>query len=122
MWVVGFPWGRHLTLSSGVISQLNYEVAGDSEPAAHLMIDASVSYGASGGGVFDAQTGALIGLVEGYRTARLTSRGEGPEWYIDVPLPGQTVVTSLADIRRFLADTGQAALVDDARPWWPRRW
>lgn len=120
VWVVGFPWGRHLTLSSGVISQLNFEVTGDSEPAARLMVDASVSYGSSGGGVFDARTGALIGLVEGYRTARLTSRGDGPAWYIDVPLPGQTVVTPLADIRRFLADTGHAALFDDARPWWRR--
>ena len=103
-----------------MISQLNFEVTGDSEPAARLMVDASVSYGSSGGGVFDARTGALIGLVEGYRTARLTSRGDGPEWYIDVPLPGQTVVTPMTDIRRFLSDTGHAALFDDARPWWRR--
>lgn len=120
VWVVGFPLGRHLTLSSGVISQLNFEVAGNPEPSARLMVDASVSYGSSGGGVFDTQTGALIGLVEGYRTARLTSRGEGPEWYIDVPLPGQTMVTPLADIRRFLSDSGQSTLADDARPWWRR--
>lgn len=111
VWVVGFPWGRHLTLSSGVISQLNFERAADSETAARLMVDASVSYGASGGGVFDARTGGLIGLVEGYRTARLTSPGSAPEWYIDVPVPGQTVVTPLADIRRFLADAGYAALL-----------
>lgn len=43
------------------------------------MVDASVSYGASGGGVFDARTGGLIGLVEGYRTARVTSHGAEPD-------------------------------------------
>jgi serine protease Do len=111
VWVVGFPWGRHLTLSSGVISQLNFERAADSETAARLMVDASVSYGSSGGGVFDSLTGGLIGLVEGYRTVRLTSQGVAPEWYIDVPVPGQTVVTPLADIRRFLTDAGYAALL-----------
>lgn len=76
------------------------------------MVDASVSYGSSGGGVFDARGGGLIGLVEGYRTARVTSHGTGGDWYIDVPEPGQTFVTSLADIRRFLTETGHARLLE----------
>src|SRR5262245_14519078 len=70
------------------------------------------SYGSSGGGVFEARGGGLIGLVEGYRTARVVSHGTAGEWYIDVPVPGQTFVTSLADIRRFLAETGNARLMD----------
>jgi hypothetical protein len=52
-----------------------------------------VNYGVSGGGVFDAQTGGLIGVVGGFATARLTAQGATPAWYIDVPVPGQTHVT-----------------------------
>jgi hypothetical protein len=74
------------------------------------MVDASVSYGASGGGVFEAGTGRLIGLVEGYRTARVSFKGESAR-YIDVPVPGETYATSLADIRRFLGETGYGALL-----------
>lgn len=118
VWVVGFPWGSHMTLASGVVSQVNSSAAGSGEASARLMVDASVSYGSSGGGVFEARGGGLIGLVEGYRTARVTSHGTGGEWYIDVPEPGQTFVTSLADIRRFLAETGHARLLD-SRPSQP---
>jgi serine protease Do len=111
VWVVGFPWGRHMTLASGVVSQLNFDLAQNSETAARLMIDASVSYGSSGGGVFDARTGHLIGLVEGYRTARVVSHGAGPEWYVEVPEPGQTFVVPLTAIRRFLLETGYTGLL-----------
>ena len=31
------------------------------------LVDAPVSYGTSGGGVYDATTGGLLGLVRGYR-------------------------------------------------------
>jgi len=117
VWVVAFPWGKRMTLASGVVSQLDVEIAGEEETDARLMVDASVSYGASGGGVFDARSGGLIGVVESYRTARVTSQGAGPEWYIDVPVPGQTVVTPLAKIRRFLAETGYSGLVGPL-PWW----
>lgn len=113
IWVVAFPWGRNLMLARGIVSQVNGDVAVDHELTPRLMVDASVSYGASGGGVYDARDGGLIGLVEGYRTARLTSQGSEPPWYIDVPMPGQTLVTPLADIRRFLAETGHAELILD---------
>ena len=111
IWVVAFPWGRNLMLARGIVSQVNEDGAADHELAPRLMVDASVSYGASGGGVYDARDGGLIGLVEGYRTARVTSQGSEPPWYIDVPMPGQTLVTPLADIRRFLAETGHAELI-----------
>ena len=113
IWVVAFPWGRNMTLARGIVSQVNgvHSVVGDQELAPRLMVDASVSYGASGGGVYDARDGGLIGLVEGYRTARVTSQGSEPPWYIDVPMPGQTLVTPLSDIRRFLAETGHAELI-----------
>jgi len=111
IWVVAFPWGRNMILARGIVSQVNGDGAADSETAPRLMVDASVSYGASGGGVYDARDGGLIGLVEGYRTARVTSQGNEPPWYIDVPMPGQTLVTPLSDIRRFLAETGHAELI-----------
>jgi S1-C subfamily serine protease len=101
-----------MTLASSVVSQISATAGESTDSAARLMVDASVSYGSSGGGVFEARDGKLIGLVEGYRTARLTSHGSGAEWYIDVPEPGQTFVTPLADIRRFLAETGHARLLE----------
>ena len=109
VWVVGFPLGRHIMLSSGVVSQVIWDGVSDAAATGRLMVDAPVNYGVSGGGVFDAQTGSLIGVVEGFATARVTAQGAA--WYIDVPVPGQTHVTPLADIRKFLADFEQADLL-----------
>lgn len=111
VWVVAFPWGREMTLVAGVVSQLNPDTAEDS--GSHLMVDASVSYGASGGGVFDALTGRLIGLVEGYHTARVSFKGDSTGRYIDVPVPGETYVAPLVDIRRFLTESGHAGLLGE---------
>ena len=99
VWVVAFPRGRRATLVSGVISQLAQD--GVVEGAA-AMVDAPVSYGASGGGVFDRSTGQLVGIVEGYRTARVKVTGS-PERTVDIPFPGETTVVSAAAIRRFLS-------------------
>jgi hypothetical protein len=115
VWIVAFPWGRHMTLASGVVSQVNSSVGADPEAASRLMVDASVSYGVSGAGVYDGRDGGLVGIVEAHSTARLSPRGSTPAWYIDVPVPGQTVVTPLIDIRRFLKDTGYADLMAPAR-------
>jgi S1-C subfamily serine protease len=112
IWVIGFPLGRHIMLSSGVVSQVALDDASDpAAVAARLIVDAPVNYGVSGGGVFDAQTGGLIGVVEGFSTARLTAHGATPSWYIDVPVPGQTLVTPLTDIKRFLRESQQAQLL-----------
>ena len=113
IWVVAFPWGRSMTLAGGVVSQLNAETAEEREAGARLMVDASVSYGASGGGVFDAETGRLVGLVEGYRTARVAFKNDSLARYIEVPVPGETYVTPLADVRRFLRDSGYARLLGE---------
>jgi S1-C subfamily serine protease len=111
IWVLAFPWGRSMVLAGGIVSQVRGDDSLGLEPASHFMVDASVSYGSSGGGVYEARGGGLIGLVEGYRTARVTSQGSESPWYIDVPMPGHTLVTPLADIQRFLADTGHADLL-----------
>lgn len=115
VWVVGFPWGRQLTLASGIVSQINMDDmdhGADGDTASRLMVDASVSYGSSGGGVYEARAGGLIGVIEGYSTARVSPSGADPPWYIDVPVPGQTFVTPLSDVRRFLGEAGYADLVD----------
>jgi hypothetical protein len=98
VWVVAFPRGRRATLVSGVISQLAQEGAVEGAAA---MVDAPVSYGASGGGVFDPATGQLVAVVEGYRTARVKVSGS-PERTVDIPLPGETTVVPASAIRRFL--------------------
>jgi S1-C subfamily serine protease len=105
VWVVAFPWGRRMTLSSGVVSQVAGDGGGGDYEGAARMVDVSVSYGASGGGVFDAQTGALVGLIESYRTARVSMQGS-PERVIDVPVPGETTLISADAIRGFLAEAG----------------
>ena len=105
VWVVAFPWGRRMTLSSGVVSQVVADGHGGDYEGAARMVDVSVSYGASGGGVFDAQTGALVGLIESYRTARVSMQGS-PERVIEVPVPGETTLISADAIRGFFAEAG----------------
>jgi S1-C subfamily serine protease len=106
VWVVAFPWGGYMTLATGVVSQIRLKNPTAGEPPARFMIDALVGYGASGSGVYQASTGRLLGIVEGYGTARVAGQGATPGWYIDVPMPGQTFVTPLADVQRYLRKSG----------------
>ncbi|HEU4371051.1 MAG TPA: serine protease [Methylomirabilota bacterium] len=103
--VVAFPWGRRLTVVSGIVSQIASEEGVVAVEGAVRMIDASVSYGASGGGVFDASAGTLVGIVESYRTARVALPTE-PERVLDLPVPGETTVVGVPVIRRFLESVG----------------
>jgi S1-C subfamily serine protease len=112
--VVAYPWGRNMTLVGGIVSQINVDQPGDRDTAPRLIVDASVSYGSSGGGVYEGRSGRLVGLVEGYRTARVSFQGDTSQ-YIDVPLPGETYVVPLADIRRFLSEADQKDLLGELR-------
>jgi S1-C subfamily serine protease len=114
VWVVGFPLGRPMTLASGIVSQVRTRGGDEPEMVSRLMVDAAVSSGSSGGGVYAARGGGLIGIVEGYSTARVAPQGVTPSWSIDAPIPGHTIVTPLADIQRFLAEAGQAHLMAGA--------
>lgn len=105
VWVVAFPFGRRMTLSSGVVSQVVSDAAGVEYEGAARMVDVSVSYGASGGGVYDSLTGELVGVIQSYRTARLTPRGN-PADTIEVPIPGDTTLVSADVIRRFIVEAG----------------
>ena len=108
--VAAYPWGRNLTLVGGIVSQINRDQPDDPDAAPRLIVDASVSYGSSGGGVYD-ERGQLVGLIEGYRTARVSFSGEVPQQYIDVPVPGETYVVPLADIRQFLIESNRKDLL-----------
>ncbi len=113
IWVVAYPWGRNMTLVRGIVSQVNVDHPDDRDTAPRLIVDASVSYGSSGGGVYDGPTGRLVGIVEGYRTARVSFNGDASPQYIDVPVPGETYVVPLADIRRFLIEADRANLLGE---------
>jgi serine protease Do len=105
--IVAFPWGQRLTVVGGIVSQI-VSVPGESLVSGPArMVDAPVSYGSSGGGVFDARTGELIGIVETYRTAKITIP-DIKDRVIEVPVPGETVLVPAPVIARFLEDFGLA--------------
>ena len=69
------------------------------------MVDASVSYGSSGGGVFDARSGELVGIVETYRTAKVTIP-EMKDRVLEIPVPGETTLVPASVILQFMQDFG----------------
>lgn len=103
--IIGFPWGRRLTVLSGIVSQLVPQDGHLPLEGSPRMVDASVSYGSSGGGVFDAASGALVAIVEGYRTAKVTLP-ETPGRTFEIPVAGETTVIPAAAILRFLVESG----------------
>ena len=100
--VIAFPWGQRFTVVRGIVSQVASlaEIAGPAR-----MVSASVSYGSSGGGVFDALTGELLGIVEGYRTVKVAIP-EMKERVLEMPVAGETTLIPTPAIVRFLVDSG----------------
>ena len=116
--VIGAPYGRALSVSSGIVSQL---VTDEQDPKIQrsMKTDAPIGYGASGGGVFDVPSGRLVGLVEGYRTAKIAFGSlTKDEYSFDVPMPGETFLSPPAKIRAFLlrAGIGKVAGLREAPP------
>lgn len=113
VWVVAFPWGRQRTVVNGVVSQVAWPESAAPEvvPIAGSvsLIDASVSYGMSGGGVFEADGGALVGIVRGYRTAQLALPGFDTH-AVRLPVAGETTVISAKEIDCFLGAAGIAQI------------
>jgi trypsin-like peptidase len=110
--VVAFPWGQRVTVVAGIVSQIAAPAGQIALTGLPGLVDASVSYGSSGGGVFDARSGELIGIVEGHRTAKVaipTMEGHP----LQLPVAGETSVISTATILRELADS-------DVRQFLPR--
>jgi S1-C subfamily serine protease len=114
--VIGAPFGKGLSVAAGIVSQVEYDfaenAAADRAPKA-MKTDAAIGYGSSGGGVFDVPRGRLVGLVEGYRTARVAFGKEEEQYAFDVPMPGETFVAPAAKIRRFLDENGLGRLVGE---------
>jgi S1-C subfamily serine protease len=102
VWVVAFPRGRQMTVTSGTVSQVGTGAETDATEGPVRLVDTSVSYGASGAGVFDTETGELLGVVEGYRTAQIAAR-DAPDKVMEIPVPGETLVISARIIQEFLA-------------------
>jgi len=104
--VVAFPWGQRFTVVGGLVSQIASPVTDQILVAGSArMVSASVSYGSSGGGVFDGESGELIGIVEGYRTAKLAIP-EMKERVLEMPVAGETNVIPAATIMKFLIEAG----------------
>jgi hypothetical protein len=51
-----------------------------------------------------------VGLIEGYRTARVEFGKAEEGYHFDVPMPGETFVAPAAKIRHFLAERGLSRL------------
>jgi S1-C subfamily serine protease len=104
--VVGAPYGRALSVSSGIVSQLEVD---EQEPRVQrgMKTDAPIGYGASGGGVFEVPSGRLVGIVEGYRTAKVAFGGiSKDDFSFDVPMPGETFLAPPSKIRAFIVRSG----------------
>lgn len=116
IWVVAFPWGRRRTIVSGVVSQIAWGEERHTEVPIEgpvKLVDAPVSYGTSGGGIYDATTGGLLGLVRGYRSAELAVPGSESA-VLKIPVAGETTVVSTEDIRRFLKAQNLEHLFDQS--------
>ena len=58
------------TVTKGIVSALNRDVTVEERKMTLIQTDAAINGGNSGGGLFDAQTGALIGIVNaGYKSS-----------------------------------------------------
>ncbi len=111
--IVGFPWGKRLAVFGGIVSQVPTDGAPDG-PAEErggpsVMVDASVGNGVSGGGVYQEATGKLLGVVEGYRTASVALKDRTQTFSLKVPMPGETFVIAVEQIREFLRAAGLPA-------------
>jgi hypothetical protein len=93
--IVAYPWGRQRTVVKGAVSQIGSQ--------------ATVSYGMSGGGVYDQHSGLLVGLVRGYRTAHLSLSSDDPP--LKLPIAGETTIISTRDIVCFLRSSGYEGLI-----------
>ena len=105
IFLVSFPWGQRFTVVRGVVSQIDAPAGELPVAGPPRMVSATVSYGSSGGGVFDAETGELVGIVESYRTAKVAIP-DMKDRVLEVPVAGETTVIPAPLIAQFLVDSG----------------
>ncbi|ATB32946.1 S1 family peptidase [Melittangium boletus] len=107
--VAASPFGRALSLSGGMVSQVEWDK--DSKLPRMVKTDAPIGYGASGGGIFSLESGKLLAIVEGYRTAKVGFAVAEQNFSFDVPMPGETFAAPSAKVRVFLGQHGFARLL-----------
>jgi len=110
--VAASPFGNSMSLASGMVSRLDRQ--DDGRP--HMLkTDAPVGYGSSGGGIFSLETGRLLAVVEGYRTARMGFNVADSRYSFEVPMPGETFAAPVTKLRSFLEASGHGHLLDATR-------
>jgi S1-C subfamily serine protease len=106
--VVGFPEGQRLGIFGGIVSQLPLSELQEgiaADRAEHrIVIDAAAPAGVSGGGVFDVETGHLIGIVQGHGTFSITVKDRAGPYALKFPVQGETFVVPMTQIRSFLTN------------------
>jgi serine protease Do len=107
--VAASPFGRPLSLSGGMVSQLDWDK--HSRKPRMVKTDAAIGYGASGGGIFSLESGKLLAIVEGYRTAKVGFAVAEQSYSFDVPMPGETFAAPSSKVRQFLHQHGYARLL-----------
>lgn len=116
IFVASFPWGGRATVVSGMVSQIDWDQSSEESefpftgPAS--LIDATVSHGMSGGGVFNRESGTLVGIVRSHRSVNVTLPGE-PKRTFTLPVAGETNVVPTRRILCFLASNGYRELISD---------
>jgi S1-C subfamily serine protease len=118
--VVGFPEGQRLGISGGIVSQLPLSENENGIPADRvehrIMVDAAAPRGVSGGGVFEVETGRLVGIVQGHQTVSVAVKDQTQNYALKFPVPGATFVVPAGQIRPFLARPEVATELSGALP------
>ncbi|MCP3064410.1 serine protease [Myxococcus sp. K38C18041901] len=112
--VAASPFGRALSLSGGMLSQVEWDR--ESRRPKLVKTDAPIGYGASGGGIFSLETGRLLAIVEGYRTAQVDFAVQQESFSFDVPMPGETFAAPSTKVRQFLKAQGFGRLLERSLP------
>ncbi|MDY7227936.1 S1 family peptidase [Hyalangium rubrum] len=110
--VAACPFGKSLSLSGGMLSQVEWDR--ESKRPKMVKTDAPIGYGASGGGIFSLETGKLLAIVEGYRTAKVGFAVAEKDYSFDVPMPGETFAAPTSKVRGFLESKGYGRLLNRA--------
>ena len=118
--VIGFPEGERLGLSSGIVSQLPLSARPNGIPADRpehrIVIDAAAPRGVSGGGVFEEETGRLVGVVQGHQTLSMAVKDQAQSYTLKFPVPGATFVVPMTQIRPFLTRPESMAELQNLLP------
>ena len=107
------PFGRAVSLSGGLVSHVEWDRKSGRPQL--VKTDAPIGYGASGGGIYSLETGRLLAIVEGYRTAKINLAVAKEQVSFDVPMPGETFAAPASKVRAFMNQRGFARLLDDKR-------